>query len=112
MPDYMGEVLKEYAELIKEIYKSALKAVILYGSYARGDYTEDSDVDILILVDMAEDEIGKSRERLSSLTYDFNEVHDLKIMPEVIGEKQFAYWLSVYPFYQNIEKDGVSIYAA
>ena len=112
MPDYMGEVLKEYAELIKEIYKSALKAVILYGSYARGDYTEDSDVDILILVDMAEDEIGKSRERLSSLTYDFNEVHDLKIMPEVIGEKQFAYWLPVYPFYQNIEKDGVRIYAA
>ena len=112
MPDYMGAVLKEYAELIKEIYKSALKAVILYGSYARGDYTEDSDVDILILVDMAEDEIGKSRERLSSLTYDFNEVHDLKIMPEVIGEKQFAYWLPVYPFYQNIEKDGVSIYAA
>ena len=112
MPDYMGEVLKEYAELIKEIYKSALKAVILYGSYARGDYTEDSDVDILVLVDMTEDEIGKSRERLSSLTYDFNEVHDLKIMPEVIGEKQFAYWLPVYPFYQNIEKDGVSIYAA
>ena len=112
MPDYMGEVLKEYAELIKEIYKSALKAVILYGSYARGDYTEDSDVDILILVDMEEDEIGRSRERLSSLTYDFNEVHDLKIMPEVIGEKQFAYWLPVYPFYQNIEKDGVSIYAA
>ena len=112
MPDYMGEVLKDYAELIKEIYKSALKAVILYGSYARGDYTEDSEVDILILVDMAEDEIGKSRERLSSLTYDFNEVHDLKIMPEVIGEKQFAYWLPVYPFYQNIEKDGVSIYAA
>ena len=112
MPDYMQEVLKEYAELIKEIYKSALKAVILYGSYARGDYTEDSDVDILILVDMAEDEIGKSRERLSSLTYDFNEVHDLKIMPEDIGEKQFAYWQPVYPFYQNIEKDGVSIYAA
>ena len=112
MPDYIGDVLKEYAELTKEIYESALKAVILYGSYARGDYTEDSDVDILILVDMEEDEIGRSRERLSSLTYDFNEVHDLKIMPEVIGEKQFAYWLPVYSFYQNIEKDGVSIYAA
>ena len=69
-------------------------------------------MDILILVDMEEDEIGRSRERLSSLTYDFNEVHDLKIMPEVIGEKQFAYWLPVYSFYQNIEKDGVSIYAA
>ena len=108
----LRKILQEMAELLQRVYGERLKAVILYGSVARGTQTEDSDVDILILVDMAEDEIGKSRERLSSLTYDFNEVHDLKIMPEVIGEKQFAYWLPVYPFYQNIEKDGVSIYAA
>lgn len=112
MTDHMGKFLNEYAGLVSRLYTSALKAVILYGSYARGDYTEDSDVDIMILVDMPEEEICRSRERLSDLTYEFNEAYDLKIMPVVIGEKQFAYWLPVYPFYQNIEKDGVSIYAA
>ena len=112
MPDDIGNALKEYAELTKKFYASALKAVILYGSYDRGDYTKDSDIDILILVDMTEEELSGSREGLVGLTYDFNESHDLKIMPEVIGEKQFAYWLSVYPFYQNIKRDGVSIYAA
>ena len=112
MTGHMGEVLTEYVGLVNRLYASALKAVILYGSYARGDYTEDSDVDIMILVDMPEEEICRSRESLSDLTYDFNEAYDLKIMPVVIGEKQFSYWLPVYPFCQNIEKDGVSIYAA
>ena len=112
MTDPMRGILIEYAGMVSGLYASALKAVILYGSHARGDYTEDSDVDIMMLVDMPEEEISRSRESLAGLTYDFNEAHDLKIMPVVIGEKQFAYWLPVYPFYQNIEKDGVSIYAA
>lgn len=30
-------------------------SVILYGSYARGDYTSDSDVDIMILVNLSEE---------------------------------------------------------
>ena len=110
MTDRMRELLWQYAGQVKWFYASALRAVILYGSYARGDDTEDSDVDIMILVDMPEEEINRSREGISDLTYDFNEAHDFKIMPVVIGEKQFAYWLPVYPFYQNIEKDGVSIY--
>ena len=52
-----------------------------------GDYTEDSDVDIMILVDMPEEKSAGAGESLSGLTYDFNEAHDLKIMPVVIGEK-------------------------
>ena len=73
--------------MVSGLYASALNAVILYGSYARGDYTEDSDVDIMILVDMPEEEISRSRESLAGLTYDFNEAHDLKIMPVVISRR-------------------------
>ena len=49
MTDPMRGILIEYAGMVSGLYASALKAVILYGSYARGDYTEDSDVDIMIL---------------------------------------------------------------
>lgn len=28
--------------------------MILYGSYARGDYTEDSDIDIMVLLDLSD----------------------------------------------------------
>ncbi|WP_420361315.1 nucleotidyltransferase domain-containing protein [Enterocloster hominis (ex Hitch et al. 2024)] len=51
------DVLFQYVNRIHEIYRRELKAVILYGSYARGDYTESSDIDIMILVDSSEDTI-------------------------------------------------------
>lgn len=112
MTKRMEGILREYAEKIQKLYPKVLRAVILYGSYARGDYTADSDVDVMVLVDLSEQQICGQREKLSDLTYDFNETYDLQIKPMLIGEKQFEYWLPVYPFYQNIKKDGVKIYAA
>ena len=106
------DLLKNYTEGIQRTYGKSLDAVILYGSYARGDYTEDSDIDIMILVDLSEEEIQKSRDRVSDFTYDFNMDYDLLIMPVVKGMAHFKYWSEAYPFYQNVEKEGVNLYAA
>ena len=57
MQSQTQDVLIQYVNRIHEIYRRELKAVILYGSYARGDYTESSDIDIMILVDSSEDTI-------------------------------------------------------
>lgn len=43
------ENIKEFARQVKEILGENLVQVILYGSYARGDYQENSDIDIMIL---------------------------------------------------------------
>lgn len=43
-------ILSKYLAEIQNLYGLHLKGVILYDSYARGDFTKDSDVDILILV--------------------------------------------------------------
>ncbi len=112
MPISMRELLNIYTAEIQKLYGDALNAVILYGSYARGDYTEESDVDIMILVDLPEEELCKSRERVSDFTYDFNMDHDLWIMPVVTELRQYQYWLPVYPFYQNVENEGVPLYVA
>lgn len=112
MPEKMADLLKQYAEKIHHIYGKSLAAVILYGSYARGDYTSDSDVDIMILVNLSEEEIQKSRYQISDVTYDFNMEHDLMIMPIVKAAEHFRYWLPVYPFYQNVEREGVKLYVA
>ena len=42
-------LLKNYVMHIIDIYDSHVKSIILYGSYARGDYTKDSDIDIMML---------------------------------------------------------------
>lgn len=53
MPQKVQSLLLQYLTEVRKIYGSHLKSVILYGSYARGDYTKDSDIDIMILVDIS-----------------------------------------------------------
>ena len=41
MPQKVQSLLLQYLTEVRKIYGSHLKSVILYGSYARGDYTKD-----------------------------------------------------------------------
>lgn len=104
-------IMNGYVEKIKKIYGSHLQRVILYGSYARGDATESSDIDIMILVDLEDLDIKKYSDELSEVTFDLNLDNDLMIMPIVKNETHFNYWMSAYPFYRNVQEEGVAIYA-
>ena len=58
----MQKLISEYVRAVRKIYGHHLKQVILYGSYARGDYTKDSDVDLMLLVDL-DDAYRKKQEK-------------------------------------------------
>lgn len=67
--------MKELKARLVRIYGDQLKAVYLYGSYARGDYQAGSDVDVMILLNDYQDyweEIKRTSEALQnvSLTYE------------------------------------------
>jgi len=42
-------ILDEAKERLQNIYGGRLKEIILYGSYARGDATEGSDIDLILI---------------------------------------------------------------
>lgn len=110
MPATTNNLLGQYVEEIKKIYGKRLKSVILYGSYARGDFRPDSDIDIMILVDLADMEIERYSKQLSWSTYDFNTEHNTDIKPIATNETHFKKWLGIYPFYTNVQKEGVELY--
>ena len=112
MPNKMMTLLQQYTEQLKMIYGGHLKAVILYGSYARGDFHADSDIDIMILLDIDDMEIKDYRHQLSGLIYDFNMNNDVDIKPIAKSQEHFNKWIGAYPFYRNVDKEGVSLYAA
>lgn len=106
----INELLTHYVDGVRNIYGEYLETVILYGSYARGDFRDDSDIDLMILVDLTDMEIEGYRHQLSGFTYDFNELNDLDIKPIAKSSAHFQKWLSVYPFYANVQREGVALY--
>ena len=79
MAENMKQLLYQYSKDIAGVYGKHLKAVILYGSYARGDFNDSSDIDI---------------------------------KPIAKNEEHFMRWISAYPFYANVNWEGVKLYGA
>lgn len=110
MPQTMQSLIEQYIAEIKKIYGTHLRKVILFGSYARGDFRSDSDVDIMILLDMSDVDLKAYSQQLSYMTYDFNLDNDLDIKPIAKSEEHFRKWVVNYPFYANINEEGVVLY--
>lgn len=108
----INSLLEQYVEGIKKIYGKQLKSVVLYGSYARGDFGPDSDIDIMILVDLSDLQIKNYRHQLSELTYNFNMDFNIDIKPIAKSDAHFKKWLTAYPFYANVYKEGVKLFEA
>ena len=61
-------VVKCFAEEARKIYSSKLQKIILYGSYVRGDFKIDSDIDILVLLNVDSEEIKEETKRILDVT--------------------------------------------
>ena len=112
MPQTIQTLLNQYLSEVKKIYGAHLKRVILYGSYARGDYTADSDIDIMLLVDLLPEDMDAYSDTLSELGYEYNVEYDIWMMPVVKNIQHFRQWGAAYPFYTNVQKEGVFLYKA
>ena len=83
--------------------------MILYGSYARGDYTTDSDIDIALLVDIDRMGLKKYGDLLVSQMSYFMLEHDVLISFNDIPIKEFEEYKDVMPYYRNIIEEGVRL---
>ena len=104
--------LHAFIEQAQKIFGNHIRQIILYGSYARGDYREDSDIDIMLLVDLQQEECWEYRKQLMSEVFDINLEYDTMIIPTTVNAAQFKEWLPVYPFYQNVAREGVKLFSA
>ena len=93
-----------------DIYGNLVDRIILYGSVARGTQTDESDVDVAVLL-----KSGATREmyeQLLDLVVDL-ELESGKALSVVrIDYDKFQEWKDVMPFYKNIQREGVLLWQA
>ncbi len=72
-----------------------------------GDYDKESDIDVMILVDMSDLEIKKYFNDICNLAFELELENDIIISPFIKDINQFNHWLPAMPFYQNVRNEGV-----
>lgn len=100
-------ILSEVYNLCNPIFNNMIKQAFLYGSYARGDYHPESDVDILLAVDIPVEEISKYRNSVATITSDLSLKYDVTVSVTVKSLDHFLKFAEVQPFYKNVLKEGV-----
>ena len=107
--EIIDRAMKDLSEQTKRVYGDKLREVILFGSCARGDFDEESDVDVMILLDVPKDDIRAERDKLDPVIWelDVKYEYDLLFAPIVKSHDEFHHWLEVMPFYQSVDREGV-----
>lgn len=108
----LKNILDKLSVSLKAVYGNKLKAIILYGSAARGTATQESDIDIMVLVDSSTEELKKYTDKLCDVSTDFA-LEYFKVFSIIdVCYAEFSEWKQVLPFYRNVANEGVVLYAA
>ncbi len=109
----LDNILNIFAQKAQILFGNRLREIILFGSYARGDYEEDSDVDIAIIADIPRDNENDYNDCIIKMVGDIYEEFDyaVTLSPIVIGSRFFDEWKADLPFYKNVDTEGVRIVA-
>jgi len=104
-------ILQELKKRLKDIYGDRLRSVVLFGSSARSDFTEESDVsdvDVLVVLKSIID-FDKDFNTVFDLTLNVEKNYDDFVMISVIPAKEEDYLSKVTPFLLNVRKEGIQI---
>ena len=92
------------------IYGDLVDRVILYGSVARGSQTDESDVDVAVLLKSGATK--EMYEQLIDLVVDLELESGRALSVVRIDYDKFQEWKDVMPFYKNIQNEGILVWQA
>lgn len=101
----ISELLEEFKKEIEKLYRTRLKDIILYGSWARGDATKDSDIDVLIVLE-GKVNPGKEIDRMIDIITELNFKYGELISVYPVSEEDYSTINS--PLLINVRKEGVT----
>ncbi len=103
----LNAIISRVVDFSKKAFGDKFQNVILYGSYARGDYDAESDIDIMVMVNMSREELVAYKPSLSQFCAELDLEYGVVLSVKLQSKSFFDQWVGALPFYQNVLKDGV-----
>lgn len=95
---------------LKLIFKDSLLRIILYGSYARGEETPESDIDYIVITTLNETEIKRYNQVIVDLSYEYLNKYGILFSFVIVNSSHFNQYSDTLPYYNNIVKEGMVLY--
>ncbi|MHC1776933.1 MAG: nucleotidyltransferase domain-containing protein [Lentimicrobium sp.] len=104
--DFILPILSEFRKKVSDLYGQRLRKVILYGSYARGKATQNSDIDLMIVLSDMESAFAEIA-RLNDLKFSIGLDYEVYISTNPVSEDFFT--RSNLPIIKNVLREGIEI---
>lgn len=103
------EIVNAYVSDAYMIYGSKLKSVILFGSCARGDFDEESDIDLMVLLDVPPLQIPAERKKMRKTADRLDLEYDCVISAAFQSYDEFETYRDASMFYTTVMKEGLKV---
>lgn len=102
----IDSVLKEFKDYLQSLYGDKLNSLILYGSWARNQATEDSDIDVAVVLN-GEVNPCKEIDRMIDVITDINLKHGVLLSVYPVSNQKYKNVNS--PLLKNLRTEGRSL---
>ena len=106
---HVEEICRRVVAAYRRAYGDDIEAIYLYGSYARGDFDEESDIDFAAIVKGDQFELRKKRKQLLHEIAEMDMEYDVFTSPKVISADLFKKYKTESGYYKNILKEGIRL---
>jgi len=101
----LSKNIEEVVKCYREVYGRDIVDIVLYGSYARGDYMEGSD--IVAVVEGSRKDLQDKLKRVWAVSAELGLANDIIVSPTVIPYDEFEKYKQTLPYYRNIAEDSM-----
>lgn len=105
----LNEITDIVVDSYREVFGSDLVDVFLYGSYARGENSDGSDIDFAAIVKGDRLELQEKLKSVWSIAFEVGLEKDIIVSPVVIPYLEFEKYKAKLPYYRNIYLEGIKV---
>ena len=102
----LEKIITEFRQALEKIYGDKLISLVLFGSQARGDATEDSDIDVMVILKSPVspgDEIFRMGEVKNQINLKYDQL--ISVLPISVDD----FLCKDTPLLENIRREGIAL---